>query len=52
MLVLERREGEAVILTIGETRIRIEIDRARDGRAKVAIDAPQEVNIEREEIAG
>ena len=51
MLTLERKEGEALILTIGETRITVEINQAQRGKAKVSIDVPKEVKIEREEIA-
>lgn len=50
MLVLERKEGEAILLTHGETEIRIVFDHSQYGKTKVAIEAPQDVHIMREEL--
>lgn len=47
MLVLGRKEGEAIL--IGD-RIRVVISKIRGNRAWVAIDAPDWVNIRREEV--
>lgn len=47
MLVLGRKEGEAIL--IGD-RIRVVISKIRGNRAWVAIDAPDWINIRREEV--
>lgn len=47
MLVLGRKSGEAII--IGD-RIRVVINKIKGNRAWVAIDAPDWVNIRREEV--
>lgn len=50
MLKLERKEGDAILLTHGVTEIRIVFDYAQHGKTKVAIEAPQDVHILREEL--
>jgi len=47
MLVLGRKEGEAIL--IGD-RIRVVISKIRGNRVWVAIDAPDWINIRREEV--
>ena len=50
MLALTRREGESIILTVDGKTIKVELHQIRNGQAKVAIDAPKEVEIVREEL--
>jgi carbon storage regulator len=47
MLVLSRKNGERIL--VGEDII-IEVVRATDGSVRLGIDAPQTVNIVREEL--
>lgn len=47
MLVLSRRENESIV--IGDN-IRVTVVRARGNRVTIAIEAPQEVPITREEL--
>ena len=47
-LVLSRKRGEAILLDDG--RIRLVVVDTMPGRVKVAIDAPPEVRIVREEL--
>jgi carbon storage regulator len=47
MLVLSRKENETI--KIGDN-IRVTITRVRDGRVRVAIEAPRSVRVVREEI--
>ena len=49
MLVLTRREGERVL--IGDNII-IEINEISKGQVRIAFDAPEDIKILREEIAG
>ncbi len=48
-LTLSRREGEELII---DHDIRVIVRRARNGQAKITIDAPEEVDIIREELDG
>lgn len=52
MLCLTRYENERVRLKLGsvEVWIRVQETRKRDGRVRLAFDAPREVVIEREEL--
>lgn len=50
MLVISRRVGERVMLTIGDVRVVIQIARIDDRRAAICFDAPKEVSILREEL--
>lgn len=52
MLSLQRREGESILLDTPAGRIRICVTHYRARRVRVHIDAPKEVTILREEIAG
>lgn len=51
MLTLERKERESIILDTADGQIVIVLNKAKDGKAKLAIDAPRQVNIRRGEIA-
>jgi carbon storage regulator len=48
MLVLTRKRGEAILIDDG--RIRLVVVDTMPGRVKIAIDAPPEVRIVREEL--
>ena len=50
MLVLERKEGESIVLTVDDMEIEITVAVANHGRSKLQIEAPQEVNIVRKEL--
>ncbi len=47
MLVFSRRQGETIVIA---GRVRVTVDRVRGNRVRLAIDAPQEVSVDREEI--
>ncbi len=47
MLVLSRRRGEAIVIA---GRVRVKIERVRGNRVRLAIDAPEDVTVDREEI--
>lgn len=48
-LTLSRKEGESLII---DHDIIVTISRARNGNAKITIDAPTEVDVIREELDG
>ena len=50
MLVLTRKNEEAIVLYIGGERVVIRLLKSTQGRAQVGIDASQEVKIVREEL--
>lgn len=54
MLVLSRLEEESVIITVGETKIRILVMEVKNGlhprRVRLGFDAPGYVKINREEV--
>lgn len=50
MLTLNRKEGESIILTINDKRVQIYLSEAKNGQAKISIDAPEEILILREEL--
>lgn len=50
MLTLNRKEGESIILTINDQRVIIKLSKAKNGLAKISIDAPEEILILREEL--
>ena len=50
MLALTRREGESIIPTVDGKTIRVELHQINKNQAKVAIDAPREVEIVRSEL--
>jgi len=50
MLTLERKEGEMIVLTLGETRVEITVAQANFGKSKIQIEAPDEVKIFRKEL--
>ncbi|MET3998812.1 carbon storage regulator [Marinobacterium sp. MBR-109] len=48
-LTLNRKEGEVLII---DHDIRVIVQRARNGKAKITIDAPDDVDVIREELEG
>ena len=48
-ITLTRREGEALII---DHDIRVIVRTARNGQAKITVDAPEEVDVIREELDG
>ena len=50
MLALTRRESESIILTVDGKTITVILHQIKNNQAKVAIDAPKEVEIVREEL--
>lgn len=50
MLLLNRREGEKIVIGDGITLTVLEIDAARN-RVRLGIDAPRDVLVRREELA-
>lgn len=48
-LTLSRKEGEVLII---DHDIRVIVQRARNGQARITIDAPEEVDVIREELEG
>ena len=47
MLVLSRKCGETIVI---DDRIRVTVETVEGGRVRLSIDAPAEVEIDREEI--
>lgn len=50
MLVLTRKIGESIIVTVGGVEIKIKLVKTSKGNAKIGIDAPNEAVIAREEV--
>lgn len=50
MLLLERKEGESVIIKNDDHTIEIMLTKDRKGRYKIGIDAPDEFDIFRKEL--
>ena len=50
MLVLERKESETIVINNNGVEIRVTLQKARDGRAKLQFAAPDSVIIAREEV--
>ena len=49
-LLLSRKEGENIIILVGNEKIIINLDECNNGKCKIRIDAPQHMKIYREEI--
>ena len=52
MLVLARKTGEAVIVTVGKEKIRVMVSDIRGDNVRIGFDAPRHITIHREEIQG
>ena len=50
MLVLERKAGQSVILNTKQGRIKVKISKLRPGAVQLAIDAPYDIQVHREEL--
>ena len=50
MLVLTRKIGESIIVTVGGVEIKIKLVKTSKGNARIGIDAPNEAVIVREEL--
>lgn len=50
MLTLNRKEGESIILTINYQRVEIQLRELHKGYANIAIEAPEDILILREEL--
>lgn len=49
-LCITRREGQRLIIGQGDREITIKLERVRDGKAMLNIDAPLDVRVDREEV--
>jgi carbon storage regulator CsrA len=50
MLVLSRKVGETIVMTVGDVRIVVFIESQRGKLMRVCVDAPQSVHIKRGEL--
>lgn len=50
MLVLSRKKGESLIIVSGDDKITVTITECDGHAAKIGVDAPKSVSIDREEI--
>ncbi len=50
MLVLSRKAGERLVLSIGRYRATIEVLAASRGRVRIGVDAPAAIRVLREEL--
>lgn len=52
MLVLSRKQRQAITITVNGVRIRVSINRIDGNRVSIAVEAPREVHIVRSELEG
>lgn len=50
MLVLSRKEGEKIVIEVGETRIVLKVVETAYKHCRIGIDAPRDVHIWRQEL--
>lgn len=50
MLVITRRPGEWVVITVGDVEIRMQLNEFIRGKIRLSFDAPRSVQIDREEV--
>ncbi len=50
MLVLERKEGQTVLIQTSDGLIEVMVTRSQAGRVKLGISAPRSISIVREEL--
>ncbi len=49
-LTLSRHKDQSVVLTLGETRVRVRVQDIKGGVVRLGFDAPRDVAIHREEV--
>ena len=50
MLVLQRKVGQGVTITINGVRVRVVVASSHKGKIKLGIEAPQSVKVHRDEV--
>jgi len=50
MLVLTRKQDESIIITVGNDEIKVLITELDKNIAKIGVDAPRHIRIDREEV--
>ena len=50
MLVLKRREGEALLVRLNDTEFWVSLEEIKGNQAAIGIEAPSEVEVIREEL--
>jgi len=50
MLILTRKQGESIIITVGNDEIKVLISQLDTDVVKVGIDAPRHIRVDREEV--
>lgn len=50
MLILNRKAGQSIIITAGDSEIIVTVDKISGGQARLSIQAPLSVIVDREEI--
>lgn len=50
MLVLQRREGEEIIISCGNELVRVELVRLGSASARIGITAPAHIGVDRKEV--
>ena len=51
MLALSRREGETIVITVGDTTMQVHVSTIGPRHVIMAFDAPREVTVDRLEVA-
>jgi len=52
MLVLSRKSGERLVLTMGRQVVTVELLRISGNRVQIGVDAPIHIRVAREEVLG
>lgn len=50
MLVLSRRVGESIVISVGGARVTVKVQKILGDQARLCFDAPREVQIDRLEL--
>ena len=50
MLILSRLKGEKIVIRCGEAEVIVTLTESHSHRARIGIEAPREVQIDREEV--
>lgn len=50
MLILSRKQGERIVLTMGNLKVEVLVTDILNDRVKLGVEAPSEVKIHREEV--